>query len=181
MQKEFKNKNIESLIVEEFSRCKDFVVNVMKYKTIEDVGLAIVYYDEIMSKYNVEGWADLENKTVNISVPDISTDEIFYIDYLIGHELGHIIADVMGVDGITEGIAEVVGAYIAHSLSGSKSLKEDIIKTLDAFLANEKYDQEAKDDVIEAKKELAAYDKDDIEEFIKRLITKKQLKETKRE
>jgi len=43
----------------------------------------------------------------------------FYIDYIIGHELGHIIAHDEKCKGNTEGIAEVVGSYISYSFSGS--------------------------------------------------------------
>ena len=172
-----KNKNIGLVITEEFDRCKNFVVNVMGYKTVKDVQLAVDYGRP--AKHRVEGWAKHEEREVGIVVPDLLTDNIFYIDYVIGHELGHIIADDEGCSGNAEGIAEVVGAYISYSLSGSKSLKEDIIKTLANFSADPKNDPEGRLEVLRTEMELYAYN-GDISEFIKLMIRRKQLREIKR-
>jgi len=172
-----KNKNIGSVITEEFDRCKNFVVNVMGYKTVENVRLVIDYSKH--AKQRIEGWSIAGEREVGIVVPDLLTDNVFYIDYVIGHELGHIIADDEGCGGNTEGIAEVVGAYISYPLSGSKSLKEDIIKTLANFSADPKNDTEGRLEVLRTEMELYAYN-GDIGEFIKLMIRRKQLREIKR-
>jgi len=173
-----RNKDIDSVITEEFDRCKNFVVNVMGYKTVENVQLVIDYSRH--AKQRIEGWANPRGREVGIVVPDLLTDNVFYIDYVIGHELGHIIAYDEGCVGNTEGIAEFVGAYVSYSFSGSKSLKEDIIKALANFSTDPKNDPEGRLEVLRTKEALCAYN-GDISEFIKLIIRKKQLREIKRQ
>jgi len=61
-----KTKNIDVVINKEFAKCKDFIANVMGYKTVVDTKLTISY-----DKYPTEGWADAKNREVAIVVPSL--------------------------------------------------------------------------------------------------------------
>ena len=169
-----KTKNIDVVINKEFAKCKDFIANVMGYKTVVDAELTISY-----DKCPIEGWANAEEREVGIIVPSLLSRDVFYIDYIIGHELGHIIAYDEKCKGNTEGIAEVVGSYISYSFSGSKTIKEDVIKTLAKYSTDRKNGREARREVLRTEKELRAYD-GDVLNFIKTIIIRKQIEDAKR-
>jgi len=176
-----KNKDIYLIINKEFVKCKDFIANVMGYKTVEDTEL-IIFYDKYPIegyKYPIEGWAIAEEREVAIVVPNLLSRNTFYIDYIIGHELGHILAYDNGCKGNTEGIAEVVGSYVLYSFSGSKAIKEDVIKNLAKISADRKIDREVRQEILRTEKELRAYD-GDVLDFIKTMIIRKQIEDTKR-
>jgi len=61
-----KTKNTDVVINKEFAKCKDFIANVMGYKTVVDTELTISY-----DTHPTEGWADAEKREVAIVVPSL--------------------------------------------------------------------------------------------------------------